>query len=94
MDLGFWDVCIYNFKIRSGLIRKRLLIMLKATPVLLGKSRKVQMDHVANLVKCPYQCSVAYLQATGLKVETDCPFKKGGGGEKRHLWKLTLHNMA
>lgn len=71
MDLRFWDVCVFNFTIRSGLIRKSLLIMLKATPVLLGKGRKVQMDHVANSAKWPNQCSMAYLKATSLKVETD-----------------------
>ena len=71
MDLRFWDVCVFNFMIRSGLIRKSLLIMLKATPVLLGKGGKVQMDLVANSAKWPNQCSVAYLKATSLKVETD-----------------------
>lgn len=71
MDLRFWDVCAFNFMIRSSRIRKSLLIMLKATPVLLGKDKKVQMDHVANSAKWSNQCSVAYLKATSLKVETD-----------------------
>lgn len=37
MDLGFWDVCVFNFT-RSVLIKKVLLIMLKATRfVMAGK---------------------------------------------------------
>lgn len=71
-------MCVFNFMIRSGLIRKSLLIMLKATPVLLGKGRNVQMDHVANSAKWPNQYSVAYLKATSLKVETDLSILKGG----------------
>jgi hypothetical protein len=35
MDVCFCDGCVFNF-IRSGLIKKSLLIMLKTTPVLLG----------------------------------------------------------
>lgn len=71
-------MCVFSFMIRSGLIRKCLLIMVKATPVLLGKGRKVQMDHVANSAKWPNQCSVAYLKTTGLKVETDLSIEKRG----------------
>lgn len=63
-------MCILNFMISRGLINQRLL-MLKATPVLLEKGRKLQLDNVANLVKCLCQYSVAYLQAAVLKVETD-----------------------
>lgn len=57
-------MCILNFMISRVLISQRLLI-LKATPVLLEKGR------VTNLVKCLCQYSMAYLQAAGLKVETD-----------------------
>lgn len=71
MDLEFWLVCLFNFMIRNSPIRKSLLIRLKATPVLWGKGRKVQMDHAANSAKWPNQCLVAYLKATSLKVETD-----------------------
>lgn len=63
-------MCILNFMISRGLINQRLL-MLKATRVLLEKGRKLQLDNVANLVKCLCQYSVAYLQAAVLKVETD-----------------------
>lgn len=64
-------MCILNFMISRGLINQRLLLMLKATPVLLEKGRNLQLDNVANLVKCLCQYSVAYLQAAVLKVETD-----------------------
>lgn len=52
MDLRFWDGCVFNFMIKSGQIRKNLLIMLKAAPVFLGKGREV-MDPLVNLAKWP-----------------------------------------
>lgn len=58
-------MCIFNFMISRGLINQRL--MLKATRVFAGEGRKLQLDNVANLVKCLCQYSVAYLQAAVLK---------------------------
>lgn len=96
MDLEFWDGCVFNFTIRSGRIRKSLLITLKATPVFLGKGREVQMDHVANSAKWPNQRSVAYLKAPSSKAETGLSISERvwWPKKKKVIWKLNPLNMA
>lgn len=66
-------VRIFNFMIRSGLMRKKkkTSYFIKSNTCFTGEGQKVQMDHVANSAKWPNQCSMAYLKATSLKVETD-----------------------